>query len=112
MRNCRVVSPRKQPDNVVDDIPGTGKVVNMWVERGERIMAQKSDKSQNTSTSLVTNTVLLKEKAASIDMDFRTGECRNGSLLQGSGNSQIKTLEDVTEKVQWEPPSVRNLKQE
>ena len=112
MRNCLVVSPRKPPDNALNDIPGTGKVVNMWVERGERTMAQKLDKSQNTSTSLVTNTVLLKEKAASSEMDWRTGECRNGSLLQGSGNSQIKTLEDVTEKVQWEPPSVRNLKQE
>ena len=112
MRNCLVVSPRKPPDNALNDIPGTGKVVNMWVERGERTMAQKLDKSQNTSTSLVTNTVLLKEKAASSDMDWRTGECRNGSLLQGAGNSQIKTLEDVTEKVQWEPPLVRNSKQE
>ena len=112
LRNCLDLPPRKPPDNDLDDSLGTGKAVNMEVERGERIMAQKSDKSQNTSTSLVTNTFLLKKKTGVIAMNLRTGECRNGTLLRGEGHSQIRNLEDVTEKVKWEPPFVRKLKQE
>ena len=111
-RNCLDLPPRKPPDNDLDDSLGTDNAVNMEVERGERIMAQKSDKSQDTSTSLVINTFLLQKKTGAIAMNLRTGHCRDGSLLLGAGNSQIKNLEDVTEKVQWEPPFVRNLKQE
>ena len=84
----------------------------MEVERGERIMAQKSDKSQDTSTSLVTNTFPLQKKTGAIAMNLRTGPCRNGSPLLLASNSLIKNLEDITKKVQWEPPFVRKLKQE
>ena len=75
-------------------------------------MAPKSDKSQDTSTSLVTNTFSLQKKTGAIAMNLRTGHCRSGLLLLGAGNSLIKNLEAITEKVQWEPPFIRNLKQE
>ena len=35
MRNCLDLPPRKPPDNGLDDTLGTGKAVNMEVERGE-----------------------------------------------------------------------------
>ena len=34
MRNCLDLPPRKPPDNGLDDTVGTGKAVNMEVERG------------------------------------------------------------------------------
>ena len=110
MRDCIDLPPRKPPDNDLDDSLGRDKAVNMEVERGERIVAPESDKSQDTSTSLATNTFLLQKNTGGIAMNRKTGACRNVSLQLGAGNSQIK--EDVTKKVQWEPPFVRKLKQE
>ena len=110
MRTFLEPPSRKPPDNDLDDSLGRDKAVNMEVERGERIVALESDKSQDTSTSLATNTFLLQKKTGGIAMNRKTGACRNVSLQPGAGNSKIK--EDVTKKVQWEPPFARKSKQE
>ena len=90
----------------------------MELESGERIRAQKSNKSQDASTSLVSNTFLRntsensKKKSETVTMNQSASECRNSSLLLVADNSQSSNLGEVTEKVQWEPPCGRNLKQE
>ena len=118
VRNFPDPPPCKPPDTDQVDSLGIGQAVNIELESGERIMAQKSNKSQDTSTSLVLNTWLRntseysKKKSEAVTMNQSASECRNSSLLLVADNSQSRSPGEVTEKVQWEPPCGRNLKQE
>ena len=84
---------------------------------GERIRANKSKSSKDTSTPLTSSTWKLnssedsgkKPEAIAIN---KTDERVGSSVLIVTSNSNDCKLREDTEKVHWEPPYGQNMTQE
>ena len=107
---------RKPPDKVEKDSVKTGKAVTMEVEIGERIWAQKSESSKDTSTLLNSTTYLLSssddesEKKPGAVAIKTTGERGGRSVFLVTSKSQSCELREDTEKIHWEPPDRQNMR--
>ena len=107
---------RKPPDKAEKDSDKTWKAVTMEVEIGERIWAQKSKSSKDTSTSLHSTAYLITspdysgKQPGAVAIDKTTGERGGSSVLLAASNSQFCKLRKDTEKVHWEPPDRQNMR--
>ena len=98
---------RKPPDKVGKD---SMKAVTMEEGRGERIWAQKSETSKDTSTLLNSTTYLL---TSSDDNEKKPGLAAIDKTTVERGGSSfllVKKIEEDTEKIHWEPPDRQNMR--